>query len=98
MKLRMSLCRCEPGGKVNISARTISRVMAAWVIVTAMAATTPVSLQAQEQRKRAITFQDLISMHRVSEPQISPDGKWIAYSVSTPDLDANRSIRSIWIV
>jgi dipeptidyl aminopeptidase/acylaminoacyl peptidase len=83
---------------VNISARTISRVMAAWVIVTAMAATTPVSLQAQEQRKRAITFQDLISMHRVSEPQISPDGKWIAYSVSTPDLDANRSIRNIWIV
>jgi len=72
--------------------------MAAWVIVTAMAATTPVSLQAQEQRKRAITFQDLISMHRVSEPQISPDGKWIAYSVSTPDLDANRSIRNIWIV
>ena len=83
---------------MNISARTISRVMAAWVIVTAMAATTPVSLQAQEQRKRAITFQDLISMHRVSEPQISPDGKWIAYSVSTPDLDANRSIRNIWIV
>jgi len=83
---------------VKISARTISRVLAACVIISAMAATTPVSLQAQEQRKRAITFQDLISMHRVSEPQVSPDGKWIAYSVSTPDLDANRSVRNIWIV
>ena len=83
---------------MKISARTISRVLAACVIISAMAATTPVSLQAQEQRKRAITFQDLISMHRVSEPQVSPDGKWIAYSVSTPDLDANRSVRNIWIV
>jgi dipeptidyl aminopeptidase/acylaminoacyl peptidase len=48
--------------------------------------------------KRPITFRDLISMHRVSDPQISPDGKWIAYSVSTPDLTANHSVRNIWVV
>ncbi|HUO33426.1 MAG TPA: S9 family peptidase [Candidatus Acidoferrum sp.] len=52
----------------------------------------------QEAPRRAITFEDLISMHRVSDPQISPDGKWIAYSVSTPDLEANHSTRNIWIV
>ncbi|MGA9483356.1 MAG: S9 family peptidase, partial [Candidatus Acidiferrales bacterium] len=48
--------------------------------------------------KRPVTFHDLISMHRLSEPQISSDGKWIAYSVSTPDLETNRSIRDIWLV
>jgi dipeptidyl aminopeptidase/acylaminoacyl peptidase len=48
--------------------------------------------------KRAIAFQDLISMHRLSDPQISPDGKSIAYAVATPDLEANRSVRNIWIV
>ena len=53
---------------------------------------------AQEAERRAITFQDLISMHRVSDPQISPDGKWIAYGVSTPDLAANHSVKNIWIV
>lgn len=37
-------------------------------------------------------------MHRVSEPQISPNGKWIAYTVATPDLEANRLSRTIWIV
>ena len=37
-------------------------------------------------------------MHRLSEPQISPDGKWIAYSVSTPDLETNHAIRDIWLV
>src|ERR1700691_6271680 len=72
--------------------------MAAWAAVAAVAVTAPVSLKAQEQRKRAITFQDLISMHRLSEPQVSPDGKWIAYAVSTPDLEANKSVRNIWIV
>lgn len=83
---------------MNRSARRISECMAAWAVVAAMAAAAPVSLKAQEQRKRAITFQDLISMHRLSEPQISPDGKWIAYAVSTPDLEANKSVRNIWIV
>jgi len=83
---------------VNISARTIGKALAAWTVVATMVGSAPVWLRAQEQRKRAITFQDLIAMHRLSEPQISPDGKWIAYAVATPDLEANRSVRNIWIV
>lgn len=50
------------------------------------------------QEKRAITFKDLISMHRVSGPQISPDGKWVAYDVATPDYSANRLTHDVWIV
>jgi dipeptidyl aminopeptidase/acylaminoacyl peptidase len=53
---------------------------------------------AQQSAKHAITFDDMIRMHRVGEAQISPDGKWVAYSVSTPDMDANRSVSNIWIV
>ena len=48
--------------------------------------------------KRPITFDDLRNMHRVATPIISPDGKWIAYSVATPDMDANRNASNIWIV
>ncbi len=54
--------------------------------------------QGQTEQKRPITFKDLISMHRLSEPQISPDGKWIAYSVATPDLETNHAIHDIWLV
>ncbi|HEV8385489.1 MAG TPA: S9 family peptidase [Candidatus Acidoferrales bacterium] len=50
------------------------------------------------QSKRAITFDDLISMQRVSDPRISPDGKWVAYTVATPDKAANRTVRNIWLV
>jgi len=48
--------------------------------------------------KRAITFDHMIQMHRVAEPQISPDGKWVAYSLATPDMDANRNASNIWMV
>jgi len=53
---------------------------------------------AQEAAKHPITFEDMIKMHRISEPQISPDGKWVAYTVATPDLDANRNVTDIWMV
>ncbi len=54
--------------------------------------------QAQETAKHGITFGDLIRMNRVSGPQISADGKWVAYTVATPDLEGNRSNSNIWVV
>ncbi len=56
------------------------------------------AVPAQTPSKRAVTFDDLISMNRVSDPQISPDGKWVAYTVATPDKEANRNLRNIWLV
>jgi dipeptidyl aminopeptidase/acylaminoacyl peptidase len=53
---------------------------------------------AQEMAKHAITFDDMIQMHRVGEAQVSPDGKWVVYTVSTPDMDANRGASNIWVV
>ncbi len=75
------------------------RVMGVAVTVLAAAvAAAAITVAAQTAEKRAITFKDLISFHRVSEPQISPDGTWIAYSVATPDLETNHSVRDIWVV
>jgi len=54
--------------------------------------------QAQTSPKHPMTFTDLIQLHRVSGAAISNDGKWVAYSVSTPDMEANRGISNIWIV
>jgi len=47
---------------------------------------------------KPLTMDDLLRMHRVMEPQISPDGKWVVYAVATPDLDANRNASNIWMV
>jgi dipeptidyl aminopeptidase/acylaminoacyl peptidase len=53
------------------------------------------NLRAQE--KHGITFDDLISMHRIAEAELSPDGKWVAYTVATPDMDANRNATNLWM-
>src|SRR6202049_3114920 len=56
------------------------------------------ALPAQTPRRHAMTFDDLISMQRVSEPQISPDGRSVAYTVGTPEMESNRVARNIWVV
>jgi dipeptidyl aminopeptidase/acylaminoacyl peptidase len=48
------------------------------------------------QSRHALTFDDLMQIQRISDPQVSRDGKWIAYVVSTPDLDANKMVSHIW--
>lgn len=78
------------GGSMKPGMRAIG-ALAGWLTIASI-------LPAQAPPKRAITFQDLISMHRLSDPQISPDGQWVAYNVATPDLETNRSVRNIWIV
>jgi dipeptidyl aminopeptidase/acylaminoacyl peptidase len=54
-------------------------------------------VRAQEAGKHPITFDDMIRMHRVSEAQISPDGKWVAYTIATPDMEANRNASNVWL-
>ncbi len=73
--------------------------------VVALAATDPAAwgqassaAGAQRPTRHAITFDDLIRLERVSEPQVSPDGKWVGYKVATPDKEANRSASNLWIV
>src|SRR5437867_9162208 len=48
-------------------------------------------------QKRAITFDDYIALKSVSDPQLSPDGKWVAYTVSTPSLQDNHNVARVWV-
>src|SRR5258708_39977457 len=57
-----------------------------------------VAAEAQESAKHAITFDDLIAMHRVAEAQLSPDGKLVVYTMAAPDMDANRNASNLWMV
>src|SRR5258705_330368 len=47
---------------------------------------------------RTFTVDDVFRLQRVSDPRVSPDGKWVAYVVSTPDLAADKSTSRIWMV
>src|SRR6266700_1564385 len=56
------------------------------------------ALLAQGPSTRTLTVDDLFRIQRVSDPRVSPDGKWVAYVVATPDLAADKSTSRIWMV
>ncbi len=67
------------------------------LILVAAVATTAFSTAAQAA-KRAITPDDIFLMDSVSDPQLSPDGQWIAYLVSTSDREADEARSAVWMV
>jgi dipeptidyl aminopeptidase/acylaminoacyl peptidase len=46
---------------------------------------------------RPITLDDLARLHEVESPQVSPDGKWVAYTVSSVDKEKDKKITHIWM-
>ncbi len=47
---------------------------------------------------RPMTVDDLLAVKSVSDPQLSPDGKHVAYVVSEIDRAANKSNSDLWMV
>src|ERR1035441_10791175 len=52
----------------------------------------------KDAAKRAMTFADLMAMKRVSDPQISPSGKWVMFSVMDVSLEKNTKVNHLWVV
>jgi dipeptidyl aminopeptidase/acylaminoacyl peptidase len=52
---------------------------------------------AAADKKRPMTVEDLFKFKRVSDPQISPDGKQVVYVVGTVDMEANKIPSSLWL-
>jgi len=57
-----------------------------------------VTLPALAQAKHPFTFEDMMKLKRVGEPEVSPDGKWVIFSEVDVDLAANTKTPHIWIV
>ncbi len=64
-------------------------------LVFLIAANEPATGLAAE--KRAMTIDDLFRFKRVSDPQISPDGKTVAYMVGAVDVPGNNISSTIWL-
>ena len=41
---------------------------------------------------------DLVNLARVSDPQVSPDGRWAVFSLRETDLEANRGRNDLWLI
>jgi dipeptidyl aminopeptidase/acylaminoacyl peptidase len=49
-------------------------------------------------QKRAFDVNAMMELKRMSDPQVSPDGRWVTFTVQTADVAANKRPSQIWIV
>lgn len=52
---------------------------------------------AADPKKRPMQIDDLFQFRRVADPQVSPDGKLVAYQVTAVDLEGNKTATAIWV-
>ena len=76
---------------------TCYRAMGYWLLaVSCPPLATPRSLPAQT--KQPITFEKFLALQISGDPRISPDGSTVAFALSVPSEQENRSISRIWVV
>jgi dipeptidyl aminopeptidase/acylaminoacyl peptidase len=49
-------------------------------------------------QKAPFTAEALLKIKRIADPQISPDGQWVAFSVTSIEVEKNTRPRQVWIV
>ena len=58
----------------------------------------PFAVCAQAPPRTPITHEKLWMMKRVGAPQVSPDGKWVVFSVLEPSYDQDKEVSDLWLV
>src|SRR4051812_41985555 len=69
-------------------------VRLAFVLVASVAA---VAGAQSSSAKRVLRIGDMYHLKNVSDPQLSPEGKWVAYVVSTTDSVKDKTDSDIWM-
>ncbi|HEX8722211.1 MAG TPA: S9 family peptidase [Pyrinomonadaceae bacterium] len=57
----------------------------------------PSAARQAAQSRRGVTAEDYYSFEFLSDPRLSPDGRWVAYVVTTVDQRQNRRLSQIWL-
>jgi dipeptidyl aminopeptidase/acylaminoacyl peptidase len=56
------------------------------------------ALPSHAQPRRLLTVDDLYNLREVRDPQRSPDGKWVAYTVSRAIRETDKNDTDVWMV
>lgn len=73
--------------------------MKSWLrIATVLACGIGMEAAAADSASRAFTATDLNQLARISDPQVSPDGRYVAYVQRETDFAANRGRTDLWLV
>ena len=75
-------------------------------LVAVMAATASLSVvqtaagqsPAAQGAGQPFTVEDLVRLKRLSDPEVSPDGRYVAYVLRETDMEANKGRNSLWLL
>jgi dipeptidyl aminopeptidase/acylaminoacyl peptidase len=70
------------------------RPIAALVLALAAVLAAP----AVEAEPRGFNVRDLVALDRVSDPQLAPDGRHLAFSLRETDMAADKGVNGIWLL
>ena len=56
------------------------------------------AIASAETAKTPITHEKLWMMKRVGSPAVSPDGKWVVFSIVEPSYETDKAVSDLWLV
>ena len=68
-----------------------------WIGSCALSSLAVATLVAQSAAKRPVRVGDLYRLKNVGSVDLSPDGKWVAYTVTTTDSAKDRTNTDVWM-
>ncbi len=68
------------------------------ILITALPLNTQQASSIEHQASHPFSVHDLLGMDRISDPQISPDGRWIVFVLKQTDLQENLYRTDLWLV
>src|SRR5213593_4058470 len=72
-------------------AKRLSQILVLLLAVTNFVA-------AQQPAKHPLKLDDIARLREVRDPQVSPDGQWVAYVVAAVDTKEDKTGSHIWMV
>src|SRR6266567_2517648 len=91
-----TLARSARAGLGSRMCQKLLPALAALALVPALGAQAPAA-PGRSAPPRPFSLDDVLRVRDVREPQISPDGAWVAYTVSTSDTAEDRNRSAVWM-
>src|SRR5438034_11823027 len=76
--------------RLTMTSRKLSRLLLILIACAAAALA--------QTAKRPLKLDDLARFRNVNDPQVSPDGQWVAYVVATIDAKEDKGSSHIWMI
>src|SRR5581483_2761055 len=70
-----------------------------WFVLAVATATVSIAQTAAAQgADQPLTAEDLVRLKRLSDPKVSPDGRYVAYVLRETDMEANKGRNNLWLL